>query len=99
MNSDNNGSDEGSISHQNIDSTIYTIRGQRVMIDEDLAKLYGVETKVLNQAVRRNTNRFPEGFMFQLTFAEYANLQSHMKVILMEQLASKDRVRGNLAAF
>ena len=46
---------------------IYLIRGQKVMLDKDLAELYGVETKVLNQAIKRNANRFPEDFMFQLT--------------------------------
>jgi len=46
---------------------IRVIRGQQVMLDSDLAQLYGVETKVLNQAVKRNIVRFPEDFMFQLT--------------------------------
>ena len=50
-----------------IKNKIYEIRGQRVMLDRDLAQLYGVETKVLNQAVRRNLERFPEDFMFELT--------------------------------
>lgn len=50
-----------------IESLIYEIRGQKVMLDKDLAKLYGVETKMLNQAVKRNIKRFPEDFMFQLT--------------------------------
>ena len=50
-----------------IESLIYEIRGQKVMLDKDLAKMYGVETKVLNQAVKRNMKRFPEDFMFQLT--------------------------------
>lgn len=45
---------------------IYEVRGLRVMLDRDLAELYGVETKVLNQAVKRNIERFPEDFMFQL---------------------------------
>ena len=49
---------------------IYEIRGQRVMLDRDLAELYGVETRVLNQSVKRNANRFPEDFMFQLTKEE-----------------------------
>lgn len=53
-----------------INSLIHEIRGQQVIIDKDLAKLYGVETKVLNQAVKRNINRFPEDFMFQLTLDE-----------------------------
>ncbi|MBP3287597.1 MAG: ORF6N domain-containing protein, partial [Prevotella sp.] len=49
-----------------IRSKIYEIRGQRVMLDRDLAELYGVQTKVLNQAVKRNIKRFPDDFMFQL---------------------------------
>ena len=53
-----------------IESLIYEIRGHKVMLDRDLAKLYGVETKVLNQAVKRNIKRFPEDFMFQLTIEE-----------------------------
>ena len=56
---------------QIIQSKIYVIRGQRVMLDRDLASMYGVETKVLNQAVKRNIERFPEDFMFQLTKGEY----------------------------
>jgi len=55
---------------------IYTFRGRQVMIDRDLAYLYNVETKVLNQAVKRNLNRFPEYFRFQLTEEEYENLRS-----------------------
>jgi phage regulator Rha-like protein len=58
--------------------TIYTIRGQRVMLDEDLAKLYGIETKVLNQSIRRNKDRFPEDFMFQLSIKEFDNLRSQI---------------------
>jgi hypothetical protein len=50
---------------------IYDIRGQKVMLDFDLAALYGVETKVFNQAVKRNINRFPIDFMFQLTAEEW----------------------------
>jgi hypothetical protein len=52
---------------QQIQNKIYEIRGQQVMLDFDLARLYGVETRVLKQAVRRNSKRFPEDFMFQLT--------------------------------
>ena len=55
---------------------IHTIRGQRVMLDADLAALYGVETGALNQAVKRNIERFPEDFMFQLTKEEHDNLIS-----------------------
>ena len=61
---------------ENIQSKIYVIRGQRVMLDRDLASMYGVETKVLNQAVKRNIERFPEDFMFQLTKGEYEILTS-----------------------
>jgi hypothetical protein len=52
---------------EHIQRKIYEIRGQRVMLDSDLADLYGVSTKVLNQAVKRNFTRFPIDFMFQLT--------------------------------
>ena len=55
---------------QVVATRILQLRGQRVMLDADLAELYGVETKVLNQAVKRNTERFPMDFMFQLTVAE-----------------------------
>ena len=56
---------------QNIQSKIYVIRGERVMLDRDIAALYNVETKVLNQAVKRNIKRFPEDFMFQLSKTEF----------------------------
>lgn len=58
-----------------LSSYIYNIRGQQVMIDSQLAKLYQVETKYLNRAVKRNFNRFPEDFCFQLTTEEYENLK------------------------
>ena len=61
-----------------VQNLIYEIRGQKVMLDSDLAKLYQVETKVLNQAVRRNIKRFPEDFMFQLENKEFANLKSQI---------------------
>ena len=57
-------------------NTIYLIRGQKVMLDRDLAKLYGVETKVFNQAVKRNMERFPDDFMFELTKQEFENWRS-----------------------
>lgn len=59
-----------------IESRIFLIRGQRVMLDADLAELYEVETRRLNEQVRRNSDRFPEDFMFQLTDEELANLKS-----------------------
>lgn len=61
---------------QIIQSKIYEIRGQRVMLDRDLAKLHHVETKVLNQSVKRNIERFPEDFMFKLSKQELDNLRS-----------------------
>ena len=59
-----------------IQSKIYEIRGQRVMLDFDLAELYQVETRVLNQAVKRNIDRFPEDFMFQVTAEEWVVISS-----------------------
>lgn len=59
---------------------IYTIRGKKVLIDRDLAALYGVETRVLNQAVRRNLKRFPADFMFQLTAVELKNWTSQIVI-------------------
>lgn len=59
-----------------ITSKIFFIRNQKVMIDSDLAELYGVATKVLNQSVKRNIDRFPEDFMFQLTEQEFSALRS-----------------------
>lgn len=57
-----------------VEQKIYLVRGHKVMLDRDLAELYGVETRVLNQAVRRNINRFPEDFMLSLTREEIMNL-------------------------
>jgi len=59
-----------------IEAHIFTIRGQQVMLDADLAQLYGVQTRRLNEQVRRNMDRFPEPFMFQLTHEETVNLKS-----------------------
>ena len=58
------------ISNETIERAIYLIRGEKVMLDRDLALLYGVETKVLNRAVKRNLQRFPLDFMFQVTADE-----------------------------
>lgn len=57
---------------------IYVIRNQKVMLDSDLAELYGVETKRLNEQIRRNLDRFPEDFMFQLTEMEWESLRSQI---------------------
>lgn len=61
---------------ERIEQRIYMIRGKKVMLDRDLAELYGVATKALNQAVRRNLERFPEDFMFVLTLNEAKTLRS-----------------------
>ena len=63
-----------------IKSMIYVVRNQQVMIDNDLAMLYQVETRTLNQAVKRNITRFPERFRFQLTKDEYKNLKSQIVI-------------------
>ena len=63
-----------------IQSKIYEIRGQQVMFDFDLAALYQVETRILNQSVKRNIKRFAEDFMFQLTVEEWQNLKSQFVI-------------------
>lgn len=63
----------GLIPAERIENAIYAIRGERVMLNSDLAALYGVETKVLKRAVRRNIDRFPSDFMFLLNSTEFQN--------------------------
>jgi len=70
-----------------IESRILLLRGCKVMMDRDLAALYGVETKVLNQAVKRNAKRFPEDFMFRLNKGEFS-------VLLRSQFVTLDKGRG-----
>jgi ORF6N domain len=65
---------------QNLQNRIYEIRGQRVILDKDIAQLYEIETKLLNQSVKRHIERFPEDFMFQLTTKELENIQIQNKV-------------------
>ena len=67
-------------SPESIERLIYLIRGQKVMLSPHLAELYGVETRVLVQTVKRNIDRFPEDFMFQLTDEEFANLKSQIVI-------------------
>jgi len=74
-----------------IDGVIHTIRGERVILDADLAALYGVKTKALNQAVRRNRDKFPQDFLLELTNAEASNLQRSRKqedTILRSQIVT-----------
>ena len=79
MTTKNNNSDETIlITLDLVERKIYIVRDQKVMLDSDLASLYGVETKVLNQAVKRNFSRFPEDFMFQLTVEEFSSLRSQI---------------------
>ena len=73
-----------------VESKIFLIRDKQVMVDRDLAELYGVETKVINQAVKRNLERFPEEFRFQLTSEEYDFLRSQFATSKVE----KDRLRS-----
>jgi hypothetical protein len=63
---------------EQVERRIYDVRGQKVMLDFELAELYGVTTRVMNQAVRRNIERFPDDFMIQLTRAEFDNLMSQI---------------------
>ena len=66
------------VSQDTIEQKIFLIRNQKVMLDKDLARLYGIETKVLKQAVKRNAKRFPLDFMFELTQDEFKDLRSQI---------------------
>lgn len=66
------------VSIEKVNSAILLVRGQKVMLDADLAELYGVQVKALNQAVRRNPTRFPDDFMFQLSSTEATRLRSQI---------------------
>jgi hypothetical protein len=75
-----------------VENAIHVVRGQRVMLDSDLAAIYGVTTKRLNQQVRRNTNRFPADFAFQLTAEEFTNLRSQIATSsLRSQFATSNK--------
>jgi hypothetical protein len=86
---------------QSIQNRIYEIRGERVMLDRDLASLYGVETKSLNLAVKRNIDRFPPDFMFQLTKEEFDSLRFQFETLKNEgfsrsQIVTLKPGRGNI---
>lgn len=70
--------DQSLLSTETISNKIYYIRNQKVMLDRDLTLLYGIETKALKQAVKRNLSRFPEDFMFELSQNEFNNLRSQI---------------------
>jgi len=71
-----------------IENKIYLIRGKKVMLDSDLAKLYEIETKAFNRAVKRNFERFPEEFMFQLSKEEYTSLRYQIGTLLTRRALS-----------
>ncbi|MEK6858005.1 MAG: ORF6N domain-containing protein, partial [Nanoarchaeota archaeon] len=90
--------DANSLITNNIQNRIHTIRGSQVMLDSDIATLYEVPTKALNQAVKRNSERFPEQFMFQLTEDEFENLRSQIVTsntkVLRSQIVTLNKGRG-----
>ena len=77
---------------ENIENLIRVIRGKQVMLDRDLARLYGVEARALNQAVQRNIERFPEDFMFQLTKEEFENLKSQIVISSENEILKSQNV-------
>ena len=77
---------------ENIENLIRVIRGKQIMLDRDLARLYGVETRALNQAVQRNIERFPEDFMFQLTKEEFENLKSQIVISSENEILKSQNV-------
>jgi hypothetical protein len=79
-----------------IQDMIYEIRGYQVMLDADLAKIYQVETKVMNQAVKRNVERFPPEFMFQLTKIEYENLISQFTISSLKTKISPPNLKSQI---
>jgi len=83
---------------ERIERVIYVIRGYKVLLDEDLASLYGVETKVLNQAMLRNADRFPDDFAFRLNRREWENLKSQFvtssSICLRSQIVTSKISRG-----
>jgi ORF6N domain-containing protein len=81
---------------QIIQQKIFEIRGQKVMLDFDLAALYEVETKVLNQAIKRNIKRFPEDFMFHLTRKEWNNLRSQFVTSSLQSSDNQKNKRSQI---
>jgi hypothetical protein len=77
-----------------IESAIYLLRGQRVMLDSDLAAIYGVTTKQLNQQLKRNRDRFPEDFAFQLTAQEFTNVRSQIATSSLRSQIVTSKGRG-----
>ncbi len=88
-------SKEVTISQQHIENKIYNVRGVQIMLDSDLAEMYGVSTGRLNEQVKRNIDRFPDDFMFQLTQEEWNNLISQNAISsLTSQNATLENKQG-----
>lgn len=81
---------------KSIQNRIYDIRGQRVLLDFDLAALYEVETRVLNQAVKRNIKRFPEDFMFKLTIPEYQDITALVNIQTFNSTENQETNRSQI---
>ena len=77
---------------KSIQNRIYELRGERVMLDFDLAALYETETRIFNQAVKRNIKRFPKDFMFQLTRQEWANLKSQIVISSSQNINNQSNI-------
>ena len=84
-------SEKALVPQETIESKIFFLRGRREMLDRDLAILYGVETRALNQAARRNVRRFPEDFMFQLTKEEMESWKSQIVISNREKMGLRRR--------
>ncbi|PKL48107.1 MAG: DNA-binding protein [Candidatus Riflebacteria bacterium HGW-Riflebacteria-2] len=82
------------LSNEYLEQKIYQVRGQKVMLDSDLAELYGVETRRLNEQVRRNAERFPVSFMFQLSLGEEEVLRSQFAISKTKSLTSTEKRGG-----
>lgn len=85
------------IQHINIESLIIMLRGQQTLLDRDLAMLYGVETRRLNEQVQRNIERFPEDFMFQLTKEEFENWKSQFATSKFQSSDDKSNLKSQIA--
>lgn len=83
------GAEPALVSYEAIEQRIFLIRGQKVMLDRDLAALYGVETKRLNEQVKRNRERFPQDFMFQLTSGEATSMRSQFATASKRNIGSR----------
>jgi hypothetical protein len=82
------------VPYERVENAIFIVRGHRVMLDAELAALYGVSTKALNQAVRRNIERFPSDFMFQLTTTEAERSRSQTVTLNVQDIEiAQERIR------